>query len=447
MDVDAIVLGAGPAGLSVAAALARQGRSVVVLEPAQRAGGAVRTTCEDGWQVELGPSTLQLESEADARWLADLGLAPAMLDADTRGARRLIAHGGELHALTASPASLLRSRLLSRGGKLRLLSEVFRRRGAIEGETVLSFAQRRFGDEVADRLVDPAVSGIFAGDPGRLVLEHAFPSLARAEREHRSVILGLRREKGLARRVVQFQGGLSRVTEALAAQLPAGALRLGATATLAHRDAKGWNVAWRAADGAEDGARARHLVITAPPWQWASLPLAEALREVLPGAEQVEAPPVALVVRGYDRSQVDHPLDAFGVLVARAERRRILGVLFPSSVFPQGTPSGKVQLACFIGGARDPALGRLDDAALRQLVDAELGALLGARGRPEKEWIARWPRAIPQYTQGHARFLAAMDAAERANPGLRFTGSFRGGVSLMSTLRRGSALGTELAGA
>ena len=446
MDLDAIVIGAGPAGLSVASALARGGRTLVVLDPANRAGGAVNTVHEAGWRVELGPNTLQLESEDDARLLESLGLGPEIREADVRGGRRLIAHGGELHALTSDPRSLLRSRLLSLGGKLRLAREVFQPRGNIEGETVRSFAERRFGAEVADRLVDPAINGIHAGDPGRLVLEHAFPMLARLEREHRSVLLGLRREPKAARRVVQFAGGLSRLTEAMLAQLPADTLRLRTTVTLIRRDAMGWNVAWRNADGTEDGARAAHLVITCPPWQWSTLAIGETLRRVLPDAERVEAPPVALVVRGYDRSQVRHPLDAFGVLLPRLEGRRILGVLFPSSVFPDCAPDGKVQLACFIGGAREPSLGRLDDKGLREIVDAELTDLLGVEGQPEREWIARWPRAIPQYNHGHSRFLAAMDEAESANPGLHFTGCFRGGISLMSTLRRGAELGSALAG-
>ena len=446
MDLDAIVIGAGPAGLSTAAALARRGKTVAVLDPASRPGGAVNTLRENGWRVELGPNTLQLESETDARLLASLGLGGEIRDADVRGGRRLIAHGGELHALTSDPRSLLRSKLLSLSGKLRLAREIFQPRGAVEGETVRSFAERRFGTEVADRLVDPAINGIHAGDPGRLVLEHAFPTLARLEREHRSVLLGLRSEAKEVRRVVQFAGGLSRLTEAMVAQLPAGALHLKTSATLIRRDATGWNVAWRTADGTEDGARATHLVITCPPWQWGTLPMGEALRTVLPEAERVEAPPVALVVRGYDRSQVQHPLDAFGVLLPRTEQRRILGVLFPSSVFPDCAPDGKVQLACFVGGAREPALGRLNDKDLSEIVDAELADLLGVEGRPEKEWIARWPRAIPQYNHSHTRFLAAMDEAESTNPGLHFTGCFRGGISLMSTLRRGTELGSTLAG-
>lgn len=445
MDLDALVLGAGPAGLAVASAMAERGGRVVVVEPSRRVGGAVRSVAEDGWTVELGPHTLQLETEGDARLIEQLGLAGEMLEADTASAQRLIAWQGRLHALRPSPLALLRSELLSLGGKARLLSEVFRPRGGGPGETLRAFAERRLGTEAAERLVDPMVSGIFAGDPGKLVAEHALPSLPRLEAEHRSLILGLARRKGPPRRIVSFPRGLQRLTDALAARLPAGAVRLGAQASSLRPGPRGWDVGWREADGSVGGGRARHLVVTAPPWQWAGLPIEAPVAALLREAELVEAPPVALVVRGYDRSQVAHPLDGFGLLVPRAERRQALGVLFPGSVFPSFCPPGKVLLSTFIGGARSPALAQLDDAGLGALVDRELGELLGAEGAPERQWIARWPRAIPQYTHTHGRFRAAMAEAEAALPGLAFVGCFRDGVSLMSTLRRGRALGSALA--
>ena len=102
-------------------------------------------------------------------------------------------------------------------------------------------------------------------------------------------------------------------------------------------------------------------------------------------------------------------------------------------------------LSCFLGGTRSPELGRLEDAALAGTVDRELGELLGAEGAPERQWIARWPRSIPQYHSGHAALLAALAETEAAEPGLAFVGSFRGGVSLMSTVRRGRAQGSALA--
>ena len=446
MHLDAIVLGAGPAGLGVASALAEQGKPVVVLEPTDRAGGAVRTRREEGWTVELGPHTLQLDEEGDSALIDALGLGAERREADTAAARRYIAWNGQLHALTGHPASLLRSSLLSMRGKLRLLAETLVPRGGEAGETLLDFTERRLGPEAADRLLDPMVNGIFAGDPGRLVAEYALPSLVALEREHRSVLLGLARRKGPPRRVIGFQGGMERLTEAMVARLPEGALRLGAQPTrLARAPGGGWDIAWRELDGSERGARARQVVVTSPPWTWGTLPFDCPPTALIEEGERVPAPPVALVVRSYARDRVAHPLDGFGLLAPRGEGRRILGVLFPSSVFPGCCPPGQVLLSTFIGGARSPDLAAGDDAMLGRLVDRELGELLGAQGAPTRQWIARWRRSIPQYEHGHARLLAALDKAEREMPGLRFAGSFRGGVSLMSTLRRGRQLGAEIA--
>ncbi len=445
MQLDAVILGAGPAGLAVASALAARGGSARVLEPSDRAGGAVRTVREDGWTVELGPHTLQLDDAGDAAILDELGLGAETADADLASARRLIAWGGRLHALTGSPLSLLRSDLLSLGGKLRLLAEPLVPRGGEPGESLLGFAGRRLGAEAAERLLDPMVNGIFAGDPGRLVAEHALPALVALEREHGSVLLGLARRKGPPRRVVGFPGGMARLTEAMVGALPAETLRLGAETTRLARGPSGWDVAWREGDGSERGARCRHLVVTAPPWAWASLPFDQPPARLIAEADRVAAPPVALVVRGYDRGRVAHALDAFGLLAPRREGRKVLGVLFPSSVFPSCAPEGKVLLSCFLGGTRSPELGLLDDAALGATVDRELGELLGAEGKPERQWVFRWRRSIPQYHSGHGALLAALEEAERAEPGLAFAGCFRGGVSLMSTLRRGRALGSALA--
>jgi oxygen-dependent protoporphyrinogen oxidase len=446
MELDAIILGAGPAGLAVGHAMQAQGAQVKVLEPSGRVGGSIRTIREDGWLVEVGPNTLQLDGEADLALLQGYGLETQLQEADAAAAKRYILSRGRLHGLTASPASLFKSDLLSFRGKLRLLGELVIPRGGFEGETIEGFASRRFGHEAAARLMDPVVSGVHAGDPARLVMANCFPRIHGLERSHRSVFLGLARKRGEPRRIVGFRDGMQALADAMAAPLrSADALRLGTMPTLIRRDARGWNVAWRDAEGRDDGARARRLIVTAPHWHWGSLPFDEGLRGLFHDWERTEAPPVAVVARGYDRSAVEHALDGFGFLIPGEERRRLLGCLFPSSALPGRAPAGKVLLACFIGGARQPKWGRLPDAELRQLVDEELGATLGVRGAPAKEWIQRWERAIPQYGVDQTRREAALAAAEAAQPGLHFHGAFRGGISLMQVIRGGDALGRTLA--
>lgn len=445
MGYDAVILGAGPAGLAVAHAMARAGAKVKVLEPSAQVGGSIRTHRDDGWIVETGPNTLQLEGEEDQALLAAYGLGEVIQTADMRAARRYIFARGELHGLGPSPLSLLTSRLLTWRGKLRLLSEPFRAKGGHAGESVAEFAARRFGPEAAAMLMDPIVSGVHAGDPARLVMASCFPRIHGLEQEHGSVLNGLRRGPRTKRTVVGFPGGMLQLAEAMASRLPADDLRLAVVTTSLRRDARGWNVAWRGADGTDEGVAARHLVVTAPCWHWPALPFDETVTPFLRDWENPQVPPVTVVARGFAREDVPHPLDGFGYLTPGAEKRDVLGCLFPSSVLPARAPDGHVLLCCFIGGDRRPELARLPDEALRRLVDDELAATLGVRRPPRREWIQRWERAIPQYDAGQPRREAALARAEAAHPGLRFHGAFRGGISLMHTLRGGDALGRSLA--
>ena len=442
-----MILGAGPAGLAVAAALAEAGRGCLVVDPADRAGGSIRTTREDGWIVETGPNTLQLEHQADHELLCSYGLQNEIQEARSASAKRFILSHGVLHGLRPHPLSLLTSGLLSPLGKLRLLAEPLMPRGGHVGETVAAFARRRFGREAAARLMDPVVSGVHAGDPERLDMAACFPSVHRLEAEHGSVILGLLRRRGSVRKVVGFRRGMQQLADAMRAKAErSGEFRLGWRAQRLSREGRGWTaVLRRDSDGSESPVRCDKVVVTIPPWKWRDGPFSGALLERLAPWTRCEAPPVTVVARGYRTERIRHALDGFGYLTPGEEARRVLGCLFPSSVLPGRAPEGRALFCCFLGGARQPAVARRDDDEIRGMVDRELAETVGAEGPPEREWIQRWEQAIPQYDHDQRRREGCLEALEREEPDLRFHGAFRGGISLMHAVRAGDALGRGLA--
>src|SRR5262249_21669788 len=175
-------------GLTRADALARAGEEVLLLEESSRPGGVVRTQRSDGYLLELGPNTVRPTAPL---WnlVVGLGLEKEALLADPR-APRFVDFAGRLQPLPMSPGSLLSTKLLSAKGKLRLLGEPFVRRGPGGSESVRSFFARRLGSEVAERFVEPFVSGIYAGDAARLSIAECFPRLERWEKEHGSLLLG-----------------------------------------------------------------------------------------------------------------------------------------------------------------------------------------------------------------------------------------------------------------
>jgi oxygen-dependent protoporphyrinogen oxidase len=157
-------------------------------------------------------------------------------------------------------------------------------------------------------------------------------------------------------------------------------------------------------------------------------------------------PPVAVLGLGFRREDVSHKLDGFGALVPDVERRNVLGVLFPSSIFPGRAPAGHVLLTAFVGGVRNPDLANADPSTLTARVMDDLRLLLGVRGEPSFRASHLWPKAIPQYALSYGRFREIMDEAERRNPGLGLVGSYREGVALGEVMAAAGEVADRVAG-
>lgn len=446
-----LIVGAGLTGLAAAVALRERGATVRVLEAAPSIGGVVRTRSHEGWRVELGPNSVAAVPDAVQALFARAGLTPRMIFASSEARHRFILRDGRPMALPGSPLDLPGTPVLSAGAKLRLLKEPFTPPAPAHlEESIADFARRRLGDEVLDYLVNPFVGGVFAGDPERLSLREAFPRLHAMEQEHGSIIKGLARQPragGLAGGIWSLPEGLCGVAAALASQLDDGAVRTGTRVhSVRPRAGGGWQVTAECG-GSMQSDDADAVLYAAPAHAWRTMadqsPELAASLEVL---HEIEHPPVAVVALGYRRAQVAHPLDGFGLLVPKVERRRVLGVLFPSSLFPDRAPAGHVLLTAFVGGARQPELAGLEAPALERLVQAELRDLLGVEGDPVVAVTAHWPRAIPQYVLGYGRIRAAVMAAETIHPDFALAGTFRDGISVGDALASGLSAADRLCG-
>src|SRR4029450_2759980 len=100
---------------------------------------------------------------------------------------------------------------------------------AAEDEAIAAFAARRIGPEAAQALVDPMVSGIYAGDAAQLSMRAAFPAIWQLERDHGSVLRGMFARGGRRRstsssaprlgRLVSFAEGIEALPAAFARTL------------------------------------------------------------------------------------------------------------------------------------------------------------------------------------------------------------------------------------
>jgi protoporphyrinogen/coproporphyrinogen III oxidase len=430
------VIGAGLTGLTTAYRLKQRGNRVVVYEASDRAGGSIKTVRRDGYLAELGPSSLATPSPLVAALLADLGIDAARVPASPAARHRYIVRKGRLTRLPMSPAELLTTRLLSNSAKLAVFMEPL-----VDGvdspleESVAAFVRRRFNQEVLDYIVNPFIAGMFSGDPEQLSVRHATPRLYALERTHGSVLKALvqmmrnQREgsqtTGWSAGVISFRGGLQEIPDAILRELNSD-IRLRAPVTQLRKGSNGWTVG--AAFQAPELFDA--VVYAAPAHCLDEIDLDIAGAEKLSTLASIFHPPVAVVALGFRRDRVSHPLDGYGFLTPEVERKRVLGAIFSSSLFPERAPEGHVLVTAFVGGTRDPDLVQADPQTLTARVLDDLRGLLGTGGEPTFRAIQVWPKAIPQYVLGYGRFKEIAEDAERRNPGLVLAGTYRDGVSL-----------------
>jgi oxygen-dependent protoporphyrinogen oxidase len=432
--IDTLVIGGGLTGLATANALARKGQRVAVLESTNRLGGAVRTEEIDGFLCEAGPNSMLVKSEAVWNFIHELGLEDERVDANEISNKRFLVKRGRMVALPASPGGGITTPLYSPLEKLRLLAEPFIGKSKLEDESVTSFVSRRMGPAFLEYGISALVSGIFAGDPDALSIKHAFPKVWNLEQNHGSLIGGalkLKRERkrqGIVpfkSRMISFRKGLQQLVEALVTHEGI-TTRTTATIKSITKEADGhWRVE---GDGFAYGAG--KLVITTPLHAHEHLPFEEAVGGELAALPRIDHPPLSTLVLGYDRGQVGHPLDGFGVLIPRLEKRFSLGCIFSSTLFPGRAPDGKVSLMCFIGGVQQPENGELPTQQLVEKTVRDLTPLLDLKGDPEFHFHTFWPLAIPQYNVGHGVFLQELEKVEARHPGLHLHGNFRGGPGL-----------------
>jgi oxygen-dependent protoporphyrinogen oxidase len=216
-------------------------------------------------------------------------------------------------------------------------------------------------------------------------------------------------------------------SDRLAERLGAETLRLDRRVTgVARREGGGYRVA---VAGEPAAIEADALVLACPAHATASI-AAGLDPELAAACAEIPYPPMAVVCLGYRREAVAHPLDGFGFLVPAVERRRILGTIFSSTLFPGRAPEGHVAVTTFVGGTRQPDLALGEDDTIQLTVRAELKPLLKLRRSPAMWATTRWEQAIPQYNLGHLARLERIATVERDHPGLTFCANWRGGISV-----------------
>ncbi|MGW3103700.1 protoporphyrinogen oxidase [Streptomyces sp. NPDC001100] len=439
-----VVIGAGIGGLAAAHRLLDAGVRVTVVEASDRVGGKLLPGEIADARVDLGAESMLARRPEAVALAREVGLtdrlqAPATATASlwTRGALRPMPKG---HVMGVPGTASALSGVLSDEGLHRIERDADLPRTEVgEDVAVGEYVAARLGREVVDRLVEPLLGGVYAGDAYRISMRSAVPQLFQAAKTHDSLteaVRGIQERAAAAQQTgpvfMGIEGGVGQLPLAVAESVRArGAEILTGTPVteLRRSGAAGWRVV------AGDRVLDADGVIVAVPAPVA----ARLLRSEVPGAAAelaaVEYASMALVTLAYHRADVELP-EGSGFLVPPVDGRTIKASTFASQKWgwiADENPDVLV-LRTSVGRYGETAILERDDTGLVDVSRQDLREATGLDATPLATRVTRWTDGLPQYPVGHHARVARVREHVAKLPGLAVCGAAYDGVGIPATI-------------
>jgi oxygen-dependent protoporphyrinogen oxidase len=448
-----IIVGGGIAGLSAAyyASTTNYYSQITILESASRWGGKITTDRVpfDGgaFIIEGGPDTFLATKPYAAALCKELGLGDRLHGTNPKQKNTYVLHRNKLEPLPDGLAmmiptnvrAILKTRLVSWFGKARMGLDFLLPPHSPNGDESLgAFVSRRLGREAYENLIEPLMSGIYAGDGDALSLASTFPYLRDLETKYGSLARGaLQMRKQSNGKSVQGSRsafltpttGLAEIVEALVENLKSKVdLRLNARVT------KITNYQLHYQVELEDGSNldADTVILATPAFVSGTL-LASFDPELAAALQSIPYASTATISLAYKQSDLPRELDGYGYIIPRREGRRALACTWTSTKFPHRAPEGYALIRIFVGRAGEDIPWNEND--LLELAKEELKLTLGIHVEPLISRVFLWDKAMPQYNLGHPEILKRIDAALEKHPGLALAGNGYRGIGIPDCIR------------
>lgn len=460
------VIGGGITGLSAAHRLleladeCEQSIEVTVFESQPAAGGWIGTIDQKDYLIDTGADMFITNKPAALELCKRLGLEEELIKTNPKYRGALILKDGQpvpvplgFELMTPSRIGpMLKTPLLSPWGKLRMGLEYFiPRRQSPSGldqddESLANFVIRRFGQEALTRLIQPLVAGIYTSDPGKLSLRATLPRFLDMERDQRSLIKAIRKQKRETKSgdatgaryglFAAFRGGMQTLTQTLAERISErGSVLYGHRVTkVSPSQQAGYEVTVDALNNSEPNASPQTQQFDAVIFTTAAPHTAKMTDHFAPELSsllnQIEYASTAIMLSVHRLEDIRHPLNAYGLVIPAAEQRKIFAVAFASRKFPGRAPEGCVQLRTFVGGAMQAELMKHSDEELKTIVRTELEDILGVTGEPLFSKLLRHNQSMPQYHLGHLELVDQIEELAAQCPALELAGNAYRGVGI-----------------
>ncbi|KYC97172.1 protoporphyrinogen oxidase [Heyndrickxia sporothermodurans] len=444
-----VIIGGGITGLTSAFYLQNEIKQnnlpieFKLVEASRRLGGKIKTVRKDGFVIETGPDSLLTKNESFTKLVEKLGIQQELIESETdktyviSNDKLYLIPEGAVVGIPTQISPFILSSLFSFSGKVRAAADlIIPRLKEKKDVSIGQFFRRRFGDEVVENLIEPLLSGIYAGDIDQLSLKAIFPQFYEVEKRYRSLIIGTKRDKTYSNRFLTLRNGLESIVESMEEKLEESSIMKGIRVVKVEKSSRDQDYEISLNNG--EHLEADSVIIALPHYL---LPNIFPRYDFFEPLSKVPATSVATVAMAFSEEAIRKNFDGTGFVVARNSDYTINACTWSHKKWPHSTPDGKVLLRNYIGRAGDETVVDLSDAEIEQIVFDDLNKLVELSDEPDFTIVSRWKNAMPQYTIGHEeRVKALKDNIVKNLPGVIIGGSSFEGISVPDCISQGESI-------
>ncbi|QKS70756.1 protoporphyrinogen oxidase [Paenalkalicoccus suaedae] len=443
------IIGGGITGLTAAYFIQKEiargtmDADYALYEAGPRLGGSIQTDYTNGFVIEQGPDSFLTRKTSMSELANELGLVDDLV---TNQSGAYILHDKKLHripegAVMGIPTKwrpFLSTGLFSFKGKVRAALDLALPKSHHTGDqSVGAFFRRRLGDEVVDNLIEPLLSGIYAGNIDQLSLQATFPQFQQIEQKHRSLILGMKSQQATQQKIqpifvgpdkkpanmfLTFEGGLQSIVEALGERLEHAHVNMPVTSV--EKDGERYRVTFN--DGTVDVVD--HVIMTTRHQHTAEI-LSQ--YDFVKPLKEMTATSVATVAVAYPLSAIKKDLDGTGFVVSKKSNYTITACTWTHKKWPHTAPEGYGLLRAYVGRASDEAIVYESDEVIMEAVKRDFKDIMGIEESPSFYKIKRFEQSMPQYEVNHGNKIASVrEKLKETLPGVVLAGASYNGIGL-----------------
>ncbi len=432
-----VIIGGGISGLSTLAFLNKFGKKAILLEKQLEPGGVMRSKKTADHILDFGSNSAIEKNLAVRELIEFLELENEVMYASRASSKRYILKNNKLQGLKG-PISIAFGGLFSWKAKFRVIKEIWiAPRMSQEDESVASFVERRLGREIVDYVFNPIISGIYAGRPEEISMKANYPKMTALEQNYGSIIKGAfgkmresmknkaPKEPKPSKNIFSFKNGMQQFAQSIANKYKE-QIYFGAEVQKVEKYHNNYLITYRTNNETKT-ITSKYIISAAQAFVAKDYfsPLSQKLSLAL---DKIYYPPVAILNLIFNRSDIKQKLDSFGFLIPEKERKKFLGAIWSSVVFPNRTSTDKAAFTLFVGGTVNKSfVNNLEDSLA--IAKAEFMQIMGISAQPLVENHKLWEKAIPQYNLEYPPIFDAIQEFEKEHPQIIISGNYYKGFA------------------